>query len=142
MIDFDEKADTVSNLSEIDMSQHIANNSETMVNNNKSVDEVNELIDLMTINEASGLNEQLRELELLESEKKKRMATNGASKESSLKNRSEELSNKLSDFGAFVTSSSVSDQAAAANLVDLDMGLQQTGNDDFFLLKAKVLVMR
>lgn len=126
LIDFDEKADTVSNLSEIDMSQHIANNSETMVNNNKSVDEVNELIDLMTINEASGLNEQLRELELLESEKKKRMATNGASKESSLKNRSEELSNKLSDFGAFVTSSSVSDQAAAANLVDLDMGLQQT----------------
>ncbi len=35
-------------------------------------DEVNELIDLMTLNEASNLNEQLKELEQLELEKKKR----------------------------------------------------------------------
>ena len=35
-------------------------------------DEVNELIDLMTLNEASNLNEQLKELEQLEMEKKQR----------------------------------------------------------------------
>lgn len=39
-------------------------------------DEVNELIDLMTLTEANSLNEQLKELEQLEQEKKQRTANN------------------------------------------------------------------
>lgn len=90
----------------------------------KSVDEVNQLIDLMTLNEASGLNEQLKELELLEAEKKIRSSANTSQK-------ANELSSKLSDFGAFVTSSMSSAEPASTtdnDLLNLDAGQhQQTG---------------
>lgn len=46
---------------------------------NKSLDKVNELIDLLTLNEAHSINEQLRELEQLEEEKKKRSTANNNS---------------------------------------------------------------
>lgn len=87
----------------------------------KSVDEVNQLIDLMTINEAGGLNEQLKELELLEAEKKTRTTANASQK-------ANELGSKLSEFGAFVTSSMSSAEPASAtnnDLVNLDAGQQQ-----------------
>ena len=76
----------------------------------KSVDDVNQLIDFMTQSEASGLNEQLRELELLEAEKKSR-----ASNSSQSGQRSGELGGKLSEFGAFVTSTLGSSESAAAS---------------------------
>ena len=51
---------------------------------NRSLDKVNELIDLMTLNEAHSINEQLKELEQLEEEKKKRNnANNNSSKDKS-----------------------------------------------------------
>lgn len=90
----------------------------------KSVDEVNQLIDLMTLNEANGLNEQLKELEQLEAEKKLRSSLNANSSQ-----KTNEFSSKLSEFGAFVTSSmSSTDQPASKtdnDLVDLDAGQQQ-----------------
>lgn len=86
---------------------------------NRSVDEVNELIDFMTLNEATGLNEQLKELELLEQEKKC---------------RSSGQNNKMaaSDFGPFTSSKPVGEVGATSettegDLVDLGalMGLKE-----------------
>lgn len=91
----------------------------------KSVDEVNQLIDLMTLNEASELDEQLKELELLEADKKNRSIANASTNQ-----KVNELSNKLSEFGAFVTSSLTSAEptsTAGGDLVSLNVGEQQMG---------------
>jgi len=69
------------------------------------VERVAELIDLMTLKEASGLSEQMRELAVLEKEKQSRLEQQLAP------------SSKLADFGAFVTSRVQA--PAEASLVDL-----------------------
>lgn len=108
-------------------------NDDKQIRDTKSVEEVNELIDLMTLNEASSLNEQLKELEILELDKRSRgsiIDINDLKKTGS--NKSENLTNKLSDFEAFVTSSiSLSESNTTTNFVDFDDETQQTGLKTF-----------
>lgn len=88
------------------------------------MERVAELIDLMTLKEASGLSEQMRELAVLEKEKQSRLEQQLAP------------SSKMADFGAFVTSRVQA--PAEASLVDLgepedalasQMGLKQIISD-------------
>lgn len=98
-------------------------------NIDQTVDQVSELIDLMTKNEADDLSEQLKELELLEKEKKNRNQTTKNSQQ--LSARSEELTNKLTEFGAFI-SNPVTSKPETESLVDLDMGINQQANFQTF----------
>lgn len=88
---------------------------------NKSVDEVNELIDLMTLNEANSLNEQLKELEILEQQKKNQ----ATSKDINTKNRLKDVSNnKLNELNKFTTNPN--DQDTSVSSVNLNMDFQKT----------------
>lgn len=82
----------------------------------------------MTRNEADVLSEQLKELELLEQEKKNRKDTKNSQQQTIL-NRSEELSSKLTEFGSFISNPVKSE---SENLVDLDMGISTNQNVQMF----------
>jgi hypothetical protein len=72
LIDIDQKDSALLDLSELERP------SEQELAQQNVEDEVNELIDLMTLTETNILNEQLAELEKLEQEKRQRNAVNGS----------------------------------------------------------------
>lgn len=110
-------------------------------------DEVNELIDLMTLNEASNLNEQLKELEQIELEKKQRTTTTTTNNNNNNKTSANENKNtkKAIDlfalFGNLSSSSSnsgaikTSDQVMASSPPPADtssLELDRTSNINLF----------
>lgn len=79
-----EKSESVSQLIDLDdmIRQDDDEDAESIAKDldNKSLDDVNELIDLLTLKEQDTISEQLRELEQLEEEKKKRNAGNNSNR--------------------------------------------------------------
>jgi len=94
----------------------------------KSVDQVNELIDLMTLNEAGSLNEQLKELEMLEQEKMKRISSKASNENNKFINSILNISKSSDEFSSrnHKTSSDFGSKADTNNL--LDFGETQMSN--------------
>lgn len=107
-------------------------NGQSAINNKeelgRGVDELNELIDLMTLAEETRLSEQMRELEQLEAEKRQRMApSNTALTATSTKEKEKQVPSTASGLFSFMKKSTTAESTPKQDLFEI-MGAAGVGS--------------
>ena len=108
-------------------------NGQSAINNKEELgrgveDELNELIDLMTLAEETRLSEQMRELEQLEAEKRQRMApSNTALTATSAKEKEKQVPSTASGLFSFMKKSTTAESTPKQDLFEI-MGAAGVGS--------------